>query len=127
MHLEGPPAPKDVFQLSAAELQVNAADNSAALATRAAANAGRPRLTPEERAALLARSRADASARVSRLGMAEAEPGATVEQRIAKAQRFAVEQAAQREADVHEQQMIDMSFEDAWAAIIAEHPELAPK
>uniref|UniRef100_A0A383VI19 Uncharacterized protein n=1 Tax=Tetradesmus obliquus TaxID=3088 RepID=A0A383VI19_TETOB len=120
-------AAEDIFQLPAAVLQANAADHSAALAARAAANAGRPRLTPEERAALLARSRADASAHVSRLGAAEAETGATTEQRIEKARRFAAEQAAQQECDVIEQQLLDMSFEDAFALIIAEHPELAPK
>uniref|UniRef100_A0A383VI11 Uncharacterized protein n=1 Tax=Tetradesmus obliquus TaxID=3088 RepID=A0A383VI11_TETOB len=120
-------AAEDIFQLPAAVLQANAADHSAALAARAAANAGRPRLTPEERAALLARSRADASAHVSRLGAAEAETGATAEQRIEKARRFAAEQAAQQECDVIEQQMLDMSFEDAFALIIAEHPKLAPK
>uniref|UniRef100_A0A383VJT6 Uncharacterized protein n=1 Tax=Tetradesmus obliquus TaxID=3088 RepID=A0A383VJT6_TETOB len=125
-------AAEDIFQLPAAVLQMNAADHSAALAARAAANAGRPRLTPEERAALLARSRADASAHVlscvqAGLGAAEAETGATTEQRIEKARRFAAEQAAQQECDVIEQQLLDMPFEDAVALIVAEHPELAPK
>jgi hypothetical protein len=66
------PEEEDVWQLSAAQLRQNAADNSAALAARAAANAGRPRLTPEERAAALARSRAAAAAHEARLRESEA-------------------------------------------------------
>jgi hypothetical protein len=126
-----PPAPvEELQQLPAALLKKNAADRSAALAARAAANADRPRLTPEERAAALARSPAAAAARVSRLAASDAKAGATAEQCIEKAMRFQDEQAAPRASDVLdvvEQQMLKMPFEEAFALLIAQHHELAPK
>jgi hypothetical protein len=120
-----PASPKRPAKLPAAHMQKNAQDRCAALATRAAAKAGRPSLTPEERAALLsaARKRADGTAQVSRLSLAEAEAGLSQEekaqrkaQRIAEAQRFAVEHAAQQFADVLDVHCCNMTDAEQWAA-----------
>jgi hypothetical protein len=121
-----PTRPKQVQQMPAALLKQNAADRSAALAARAAANAGQTRLTPEERAAALARSRAAAAARENRLRASDAETG--IEERIDRARCFASEHAAQQQTDVIEQrQLTNSQFEQEWAICMAQNPHLAPK
>lgn len=122
-----PPAIMDADDLPPALLQETAADHSAAYAACAAASAGRPRLTPAELAALLARGCADAAAQVSLLGAAEAEAGLTEEVCNDKVQRFAYDFAAQQPADVLDVQMCIMSDEKQWAIVLAQHPHLVPK
>jgi hypothetical protein len=97
------------IELSAAQVQENTEDRCAALATRAAAYAGRPGVSPEERknmlAAAAARRRDNATTQVPCL---------------AEAQRFAVEHAARQQADVLDTSCSNMSDKEQWAAIEAE-------
>jgi hypothetical protein len=104
-----PAAPQETdmdFELSAAQVQENTQDRCAALATRAAAYAGRPGVSPAERKKLLA---AAAAARRNK----DAAPQVPC---LAEAQRFAVEQAAQQQADVLDTTCCSMSEKEQWAA-----------
>jgi hypothetical protein len=99
------------MELSAAQVQENTEDRCATLATRAAAYAGRPGVSPEEREKLFA------------IAAARRRDNATTQVPcLAEAQRFAVEHAAQQRADVLDISCSNMSDKEQWAAWNAAHP-----